>query len=177
MEEDTGADIEETDVEATDVAETDVAETEAAADEPAAAETAEQVSDETADAEQDTESDEGATAGADIYAGLPEAIAVLMPDADPARGEQLSLQNGCIGCHNLDPNLVMAGPTWYNVGSTAETRVEGMTAAQYIHTSIVNTNDYIVEGFAANIMVSTYGETLSEQDQADLVAYLLGLRE
>ena len=69
----------------------------------------------------------------------------------------------------------MPGPTWDNVANTAATRVEGQNAEAYLYHSIVNTNDYIVEGFQPNVMLQIYGDTLSDQDIADIIAYLLTL--
>ena len=41
--------------------------------------------------------------------------------------------------------------------------------------AIVSPNDFIGEGFSPGLMPGTFGETLSEQDVADLVAYLISL--
>ena len=122
-----------------------------------------------------TATPEPASAADDPLAGVPESIAALLPAADVARGEQLVLTNACIGCHNLDPGIPMAGPTWYNVAETAATRVEGETAATYLYNSIIHPNDYVVEGYAPGVMLQTYGD-LPEQDLADLLAYLLTLK-
>lgn len=46
----------------------------------------------------------------------------------------------------------------------------------YLHTSIVDPNAYIVPGFPENLMPQVYGEILSEQDIDDLIAYLLTLK-
>ncbi|MDI9546330.1 MAG: c-type cytochrome [Chloroflexota bacterium] len=108
--------------------------------------------------------------------GLPDNLLAAMADADPARGEQLTLTNGCIGCHALNPNQVMAGPTWHNVGATAATRVEGESAALYLYNSIFHPNDYVVEGYMPNIMLQIYEQTLSDQDVADIISYLLSLQ-
>ena len=71
--------------------------------------------------------------------------------------------------------MVMAGPTWYAMAATAAERVEGQDATTYLYNSIVHPNDYLVDGYAAGIMLQNYGDTLSDQDVADLVAYLLTL--
>jgi mono/diheme cytochrome c family protein len=42
--------------------------------------------------------------------------------------------------------------------------------------SIVQTNVYIVEGYSENLMPGNYGSTLTAQDAADLIAYLLTIR-
>ena len=119
----------------------------------------------------------GADSGADSeFAGVPEGVAALIPSADVARGEQLTLQNACIGCHNLNPDLPMAGPTWHNVAETAATRVEGESAPAYFYNSIVHPNDYVVDGYAPGVMIQTYGDTLSDQDLADIIGYLLTLK-
>lgn len=86
---------------------------------------------------------------------------------DAAAGEALFGQ--CSGCHGATDG---AGPALPGMGERAATRVEGMTAAQYLHESIVDPSAYVVEGFA-DIMPKQYGEQLSEGDIADLVAYLL----
>ena len=107
---------------------------------------------------------------------VPEAVTAALAVADPARGQQLTLQNACIGCHNLDPNVQMAGPTWANIANTAATRVAGESAEEYLYNSIVHPNDYLVEGYMAGVMLQNYGDTLSDQDIADIMAYLLTLQ-
>jgi hypothetical protein len=47
----------------------------------------------------------------------------------------------------------------------------------YLYTSITNPNAYIVEGYQPNVMIQTYGQTLSDQDLADILAYLLTLHD
>ncbi len=124
-----------------------------------------------------TEPASEAAAGQDpALDGLPDNLLAAMADADPARGEQLTLTNGCIGCHALNPNQVMAGPTWHNVGETAATRVEDQSAATYLYNSIFHPNDYVVEGYMPNIMLQIYEQTLSDQDVADIISYLLSLQ-
>jgi mono/diheme cytochrome c family protein len=108
-----------------------------------------------------------------IVAGLPEDLAAAVTAGDAARGEQLALQNGCIGCHGLDPAVTMTGPTWYNIGNTAVGREPGVSPAAYLDHSIVNPGEYLVPNYPDNIMPRNYGEILSVQDQGDLIAYLL----
>lgn len=113
----------------------------------------------------------------EIFAGLDSAVADIAMNPDLAAAQTLSLANGCTGCHNLDPNVAGAGPTWYNVGNTAITRIDGVSPANYLYQSIVATNDYIVSGFQANIMPQTFGETLSSEDLGNLVGYLLSQQQ
>ncbi len=108
---------------------------------------------------------------ADLLPGLAAALAV----ADPVRGQQLTVQNACTACHALDPALVMPGPSWHGLADRAGQRVAGQSAAYYLYNSIIHPNDYVVEGFLAGIMLSTYQDTLNERDLADIMAYLLTL--
>jgi len=141
------------------------------ADEPVDEETA--ADEATADEEATTEEAPATDESDDSYAGLPASVAAAMENADASRGEQLTLQNACTGCHNLDPDVQMVGPTWSNLAETAATRVEGESAIEYIYTSITDPNAHVVDGFPPNVMAPTYGDTLSDQDLADIITYLL----
>ena len=70
-----------------------------------------------------------------------------------------------------------AGQTRSQAGlaTRAQTRVAGMSAADYIHQSIVEPNAYVVEPFAEGLMYQNYGTDLTEQEINDLVAYTLTL--
>ena len=50
-----------------------------------------------------------------------------------------------------------------------------MTAVEYLHTSIVEPNNFVVEGYPENLMPQVYAEALSEDQINNLVAYLLTL--
>ncbi|MGV2436797.1 MAG UNVERIFIED_CONTAM: hypothetical protein LVT10_19470 [Anaerolineae bacterium] len=63
-----------------------------------------------------------------------------------------------------------------NIAERATTRVDGISAEQYIFTSILHPNDYLVETYVADLMPKVYGDLLSEQEQYDLVAYLITLK-
>ena len=111
----------------------------------------------------------------EIYAGLEPEVADAIKMGDLANGESLALTNGCVGCHSLDPNVKMTGPTWHNIGDTAVNRVEGMGPAAYLYHSIIAPDDYVVEGFPGGVMPKNFGDSLSTQELGDLVAYLLSL--
>lgn len=108
-----------------------------------------------------------------VTAGLPDDVAAALASADPANGEQQALARGCVGCHALDPNVTMTGPTWHNVGDTAVSRVPGESPAFYLYHSITNPNLFVVPNYPSNIMPANYSEQLSTQELADLIAYLL----
>lgn len=132
--------------------------------------------------------EEEALAQAEPTASVPEEervgtdITVELPEGDAERGQQLAEAGlGCTGCHILSTT----GPAWESEGDTpgigarAEERYqqenytgEAESAQQYLVESILRTDAHIVEGFDAGIMPGTYGQRLTAQDLADLVAYL-----
>jgi len=87
---------------------------------------------------------------------------------DPDAGEDLFASN-CAGCHGAEPG---AGPPRPGMGERAEDAVEGLSAAEYLHQSIVDPSAHIVEGYP-DIMPKDYEERFDEQQLNDLVAYLL----
>jgi mono/diheme cytochrome c family protein len=122
-----------------------------------------------------------------VMAGPPVGtdITVELPEGNPALGEGLATTKGCAGCHISQA----IGPGWAasgsvpGVGARAETRYsaadytgQATSAQQYLLESIVNPNAYVVEGYAANLMPQNYGETLTAQEAADLIAYMLSLK-
>jgi cytochrome c551/c552 len=112
-----------------------------------------------------------------VTAGLPEDFAAALAAADPSRGETIALVNGCVGCHNLDPAVVMAGPTWHNLADTAANRRAGESPALYIYESIMSPNAYLVPNYPSGVMPAIYQDTIPQEDLAALVAYLLQLHE
>jgi hypothetical protein len=58
------------------------------------------------------------------------------------------------------------------MGERAATRVEGMSAEEYLHESIVDPSAYVVEDFAP-IMPTDYADKLSEDEITNLIAYIL----
>lgn len=104
--------------------------------------------------------------------GVNDFVA-LVAAADPARGQRLTVAGGCIGCHSLDENPALVGPTWEKVGETAATRVAGQDAVTYLYNSIVDPNAYVVPGYQPNIMPHSYGQMFGAGDLAAIVKYLL----
>lgn len=102
---------------------------------------------------------------------------------DAARGEELynratlgkKSAEGCVACHNYDAAQGDESNAPYTAGTAtkSEGRVPGLSAEDYILESIVSPDAYIVEGYNAGDMYQTWEEDLSEQELADLVAYLL----
>jgi nitric oxide reductase subunit C len=136
-----------------------------------------------------------ADAGAVQVVDFDEAgsdVTTELPAGDAARGEQLFAQQvkqasgtnaACKACHSLVPGEILTGPSLAGVASRAETRVTGETAEQYIRTSIQQPNAFIVpddpkyvQANGKSAMPEGLGNLMSDQDLADLIAYLLTLQ-
>ena len=112
-------------------------------------------------------------------------ITQKLPAGDAKKGEALATSQGCVGCHVASTT----GPAWLSkpdqpgIGARAETRItqsdykgKATTPEQYLLESIVDPPAYIVPGFDTVKMPATFGQTLTAQDAADLIAYLLTLK-
>jgi quinol-cytochrome oxidoreductase complex cytochrome b subunit len=78
----------------------------------------------------------------------------------------------CTLCHSLQA-AVLVGPSLQHIATTAQTRVPGQSARDYIHTSILNPSAYKVPGFETGTMFPDYAVALSPDEVGALVAFLL----
>lgn len=89
-------------------------------------------------------------------------------------GRSLFMQYGCNTCHQLvdaGSNNMGQGPSLNAVGARA--LPAGYADHQdYIRTSIVNPNAYIVDGYPANLMPQNYAQQMTPDELDLLVAYL-----
>ncbi len=113
--------------------------------------------------------------------GQVPTVEPLLPVVDEStpegRGQVVFLQAGCNACHTISGlSTGTIGPVLDGVGLRAATRVEGLTAEEYIHQSIIEPSAYVVEGYADGLMPQTFAETLTEEQIADLIAFLLTLQ-
>lgn len=105
-------------------------------------------------------------------AGAP----VDLPAGDTGAGNALFHQKigelpECSSCHSLD-GTPGVGPTLQGFGAIADTRRSSQDAITYTMDSIVNPGQVVVPGFS-NVMPAAYGQQLSRQQLADLIAYVL----
>lgn len=113
-----------------------------------------------------------------------DTLSVMVSLANPANGETLFNTSfdtnvgpfACFTCHNVDSEEKKIGPGQLHIGERAATRIEGLSAAQYIYNSITDPNAYIVEGFVENLMPSNYTDLLTEQEIYDIIAYMFTLQ-
>jgi hypothetical protein len=101
-----------------------------------------------------------------------QAELAALPAGTAGGGQQVFNTAGCAACHALVPDQVIVGPSLAGVGARAGTRREGFTPETYLYQSIVNPNAYVVEGFQPGLMPQTFRQTLTDQQLADLVAFL-----
>lgn len=83
---------------------------------------------------------------------------------------------GCTTCHSLEAGVTIVGPSHAGLADRAGTEVSGQSAEAFLRESITNPDAHVVEGFTPGLMYKNYGKDLSEQEVADLVAYLLTLK-
>ncbi len=109
---------------------------------------------------------------------------------DAARGEALFKQStigtasapGCSTCHSLDGSALV-GPSQQgvvaratNVIASADYKGTAKTVEEYLKESIVSPDTYVEQGFTAGVMYQNFGKELSDQEVADLVAFLATLK-
>jgi len=81
----------------------------------------------------------------------------------------------CAQCHQLDDagSLVMgAGPSLNGVGDRAAERPGYNGAEDYLLTSIINPNAFIVEGYSANLMPANFADQMTPEELETMAAYL-----
>ena len=116
---------------------------------------------------------------------IGEDIFVPLPSGDSSRGEEFTMTMGCIGCHSSD----WIAPAWNVTDSgEGESMIEqankhweadtytgnARTIEQYLLEAMIQPNANTVLGYQAGISPS-YSEIITEQDAADIIAYLLTL--
>ncbi len=105
---------------------------------------------------------------------------------DPIKGQKLfsgeiPIVNGnpptCASCHAVEVGEASPiGPNLSNIGNRAARTVEGQSAQEYLHTSIVDPDAYLAGGFQEGIMYRGYQQVLTSEEINDLVAYMLTLK-
>lgn len=112
---------------------------------------------------------------------LQSPIDRLVAVRDPETGAELftafqdAANYACSNCHLADSEKTNLGPGLLNIKDRAAARIEGMTAAEYIYQSIVDSKAYTVEGFDPELMPQNWAEIYSDLQIFDIVAYLMTL--
>ena len=115
---------------------------------------------------------------------IPASDAVAA-DANGPSAQVISIFNrgGCAGCHVI-PGIPGAngqiGPNLSEIGAAAADRIDGLSAEEYIHQSIVDPNAFIAPECPtgecpAGVMLQSFAQTFSEADIDTIVSYLATL--
>jgi mono/diheme cytochrome c family protein len=91
-------------------------------------------------------------------------------EGDPAAGREVftsTAQPPCGNCHTLE-----AAGTTQTLGPNLDETLGDKDAA-FVRESIVNPDAEVAEGFSAGVMPATYGDQLSDEELANLVAFLV----
>jgi len=118
-----------------------------------------------------------ATALGDVELAEIQPAAELAAESDDPveRGRAVYNTSGCGGCHAIEGISVGAvGPALSQITTVAATRVDGVTAEEYIRESIINPSAYLVEGYD-DLMIKTFADSITEGQFDDLIAFLLSL--
>ncbi len=97
-----------------------------------------------------------------------------LPDDPVGRGKIWFSQPPaiCSTCHSLEPDVIIVGPSLAGVATRAETRLQGLTAEQYLRDSILNPGDFVVPNFP-DAMQRNLGDKLSADQINDIIAFLM----
>ena len=104
-------------------------------------------------------------------AGDPRDAVAELPPGNAQAGQAVFVEAGCAGCHATSATHSV-GPALPGLGERAATRKPGASANTYLYESIVNPGAFVVEGYRGDLMPPGYGQRLSVQELADLVAFL-----
>ncbi|GAB4579435.1 MAG: hypothetical protein Fur0022_21730 [Anaerolineales bacterium] len=101
-----------------------------------------------------------------------------LPPGDPVQGErlfsgQVNGQFACSSCHGVFAGQVTTCPNIVGLSAQAGARIPGYSAEQYLREAIVLPDAFVVEGYPAGVMPQNFGELMTAQQLADILAYLM----
>jgi mono/diheme cytochrome c family protein len=107
-----------------------------------------------------------------------DATQPITPATALREPQVLFVQMTCNACHQIDQdqtadNRGPIAPYLGNLYETAGDRVPGQSAEEYVHTSIVEPNAFVVESYFPGIMPQDFAQRMAPQEIDDLVAWLL----
>lgn len=119
-----------------------------------------------------------------LLAACDQNVVTNQGSGDAARGAEIFHKgvNGapaCVGCHATSRSSFSRGgmsiaPNLHGLSQRAGSRIEGLTAEEYLFNSVTNPSGFVVDGFQ-NVMYGKYAGQLTRQEMADLLAYLMTL--
>ena len=116
----------------------------------------------------------GASANPPPAQGGIQAAVEALPEGDASSGETIFREGeNCQSCHSIDSSQRGAGPSLSGVSVRAGEEKPGYSAEMYLYESIVYPNAHTVAGYPGGIMPGNYRKSLSDQQLADLIAFLM----
>lgn len=109
----------------------------------------------------------GTPIAADSYRAEVDALLAI---AQPENADVAISKYVCIACHQAGTNQL--APSWVGLAERAASERPPLTAAAYVYESIVDPGAFIVEGYN-DVMPHDYRTRMSQQELADILAYLL----
>src|SRR5262249_54043956 len=110
-----------------------------------------------------------ATSAGQPPAELQAALAAL-PPGDAARRQHLFTSSQPCHVRHMDQTIGPTIPGDPPLAARASTRRPGYTPELYLYESIVRPGAFVVPGYQDNLMPRDFGQQLSPQEQADLLA-------
>jgi mono/diheme cytochrome c family protein len=106
-----------------------------------------------------------------VVGTVPTTTQAAVPAGDSAAGTKLFTSQGCDGCHTFKPagSKATVGPDLDKLAQYAKEANDG-SLKEFTFESIKNPASYLQPGYQ-NVMPN-FGQTLSDKQIADLVAYL-----
>ena len=95
----------------------------------------------------------------------------LSPQAK--QGKELFTRE-CASCHSLSEETIIVGPSLHKIAERAKERVPNQDAQTYLLASIIDPDDYLVDGYQ-DLMPVTFGKRMTGEEIDAVVAYLLTL--
>lgn len=99
-------------------------------------------------------------------------LAEALPGADVSIGRDLVQTQDCAACHLVGDGSV--SPLFDGIAAAAGKRRPPLSAEQYLYEAILFPAAHLVDGYT-NAMPNNYGDRLSRQQVAHIIAYLLTL--
>lgn len=115
---------------------------------------------------------------------LAIAIVAVVPTACAAAPSNLSgpeqvgerlFSQACASCHSIVSGVTVVGPSLAGIATSAESRVAGLSAHDYLLQSIVRPSAYLNDGFQ-DVMPQSFGHIFTDEQLEALVSYLLTLK-
>jgi len=112
------------------------------------------------------------------YAAWLSAEAELAAAAQTpeGQGQQLSVKNGCVGCHSIDGSQ-LTGPTWLGLYGEDVELEDGSTVKAddaYLRESIADPNAKIVSGYPSPSLMPQF--PLTDEEINNIIAYIATLK-